>query len=177
MSGAGLRLALLGLGLALVALLAWLHSRRQRERLGLPKGRIVHADMGGWRACPRPLYSPRYRLAGRPDYLLETRRALVPVEVKPGRLAAQPYPSDVLQLGAYLLLVEEETGRRPPHGLLCYAHHKFEIPYTRALRERVIESLAEMQRLRLAPRVAPQHNEPQRCSRCGHREQCDEALA
>ncbi len=177
MSAAGLLLALLGLGLALAALAAWRHSGRQRERLGLPEGRIVSADTGGWKACAQPLYSARYHLAGRPDYLVEARRALVPVELKPGRRSLRPYPSDVLQLGAYLLLVEEETGRRPPYGLLCYAERSFEIPYTRALRQAVIESLAEMQRLRKAGRVAPQHSEPQRCRRCGHREHCDEAMA
>lgn len=174
--GAGLLLTLLGLVLALLAWLAWQHSRRQRERLGLPRGRIVSADTGGWQACPRPLYSARYRLAGKPDYLLQVGRALVPVEVKPGRRATQPYPSDVLQLGAYLLLVEEETGRRPPYGLLRYAEDTFEIPYTAALRRRTIETLQEMQRLRHARRVAPQHSDPRRCRYCGYREHCDEAL-
>jgi len=177
MSQVGALLALVGAALAMLALLAWRHSRRQRQRLGLPQGRVVSADTGGWRACARPLYSARYGLAGKPDYLVRTKGALVPVEVKPGRRAARPYPSDVLQLGAYLLLVEEETGRRPPYGLLCYAEAKFEIPYTSGLRQSVIATLQEMQRLRHARRVAPQHHEPQRCRHCGHREHCDDALA
>ncbi len=176
MSQAGPFLTLLGLALALLALLAWRHSRRQRALLGLPEGRVVSADTSGWRACPRPLYSARYRLAGRPDYLVQAGRTLVPVEVKPGRRATKPYASDVLQLGAYLLLVEEETGHRPPYGLLCYAELRFQVPYTPALRGRVVESLAEMQRLRRAHHVTPQHDEPQRCRRCGHRAHCDEAL-
>jgi CRISPR-associated exonuclease Cas4 len=173
---AGLFLTLLGLGLGLLALVAWRYSRRERGRLGLPEGRVVSADTGGWRACPQPLYSARYRLAGRPDYLVEAQRTLVPVEVKPGRRASRPYPSDVLQLGAYLLLLEEETGRRPRYGLLRYADKTFEIPYTRALRRQVVASLHEMRRLRRARRVPPQHDEPRRCRRCGHREHCQEAM-
>jgi len=174
---AGLFLALLGLGLALLALAAWRRGRRQRALLGLPEGRIVSADTGGWRACPRPLYSARYRLAGKPDYLVQVGRSLVPVEAKPGRRATRPYPSDVLQLGAYLLLVEEETGHRPPYGLLCYAERTFQIPYTQALRQSTIDTLGEMRRLRKASRVGPQHHDPGRCRHCGHREHCPEALA
>jgi len=174
---AGLFLSLLGLGLALVAWLVWRYGRRERALLGLPEGRIVSADTSGWRACPRPLYSARYRLAGKPDYLVQMRQHLVPVEVKPGRRAAHAYPSDVLQLGAYLLLVEEETGRRPPCGLLCYAERTFEIPYTPALRQSVVDALEEMRRLRKAHRARPQHADARRCRNCGHREHCREALA
>ncbi len=173
----GALLTILGLALALLALLARHHSQRQRELLGLPEGRVISADTGSWRACERPLYSARHRLAGKPDYLVQARGTLLPVEVKPGRRAARPYPSDVLQLGAYLLLIEEETGRRPPYGLLCYASDKFEIPYTPGLRQNVIDTLEEMQRLRRARHVAPQHREPQRCRHCGHREHCRDALA
>jgi CRISPR-associated exonuclease Cas4 len=167
--GFGLALALLG------ALLARL-GRRERDLLGLPPGRIVSADTGGWQPCDQPLYSPRYRLAGKPDYLVKTGPALVPVEVKPGRDAQRPYAADVLQLGAYLLLVEEETGRRPPHGLLCYGQRRFEIPYTASLRRTVVASLQAMRHLRGARNVRRGHREARRCRRCGLREQCGEHL-
>lgn len=170
-------LILLGLGLALVAILLWRYSRRQRENLGLPAGRVISIDTGGWQRCAQPLYSARYRLAGKPDYLVQTSRGLVPVEVKPGRSASQPYASDILQLGAYLLLVREETGKRPAYGLLCYGQHKFEIPYTTSLEKSVITCLEQMKRLHDARQVRPQHDEPQRCLRCGHRDQCDVRLA
>ncbi len=173
---AGLILAALGLGLALAAFLLMRLGRRQRETLGLPPGRIVTSDTGGWRRCEQPLFSARYRLAGKPDYLVQVGKALVPVEVKPGRLASEPYAGDVLQLGAYLLLVEEETAHHPPYGLLRYGERTFEIIYTGGLRKEVIACLDEMRRLRGARRVRPQHDEPKRCLRCGHREHCSERL-
>jgi CRISPR-associated exonuclease Cas4 len=173
MATLGVILALLGLGLAAVAFLAWRYARQQQAVLGLPAGRVVRVDMGSWQRCTRPLYSPQYRLAGKPDYLVRCGSRLIPVEVKPGRHAASPYASDVLQLGAYLLLVEAETGRRPPHGLLRYSGHTFEIPYTPALREAVIRTLREMQELWLARDVPPQHHDPWRCRRCGHRQHCN----
>jgi len=168
---------LVGTGLALAALVLWAYSQRRRGDLGLPAGRVVSADTSGWRACERPLFSKRYRLTGRPDYLVQAGRSLVPVEIKPGRTVSQPYPGDVLQLGAYLLLIEEATGQRPSHGLLRYREQTFEVPYSRSLRASVIAELSEMRRLRSARRVAPQHNEPQRCLHCGHREHCEERLA
>ncbi len=173
----GLILILLGLALALAAFLLWRQGRAQRRDLGLPDGRIVSADTGNWRACTQPLFSARYRLAGRPDYLVQVGRALVPVEAKPGRTAEKPYDSDVLQLGAYLLLVEEETGRRPPYGLLHYRQRTFQIPYSPALRQSIIGCLDEMRHWRQARDVPPQHDEPQRCLRCGHRDHCSERLA
>mgnify|MGYP005836625787 CR=1 FL=1 len=172
-------LALLALGLALT-LGAWLLARRgrqERQALGLPEGRIVRADMGRWQVCPQPLFSARHRLAGRPDYLVQVGRVLVPVEAKPARRAQRPYEGDLLQLGAYLLLVHEAIGKRPPYGLLHYQGRTFEIPYTAALQERVLASLEEMRRLRGARDVPPQHGQPERCLRCGHRQHCGASLA
>ncbi|MDI7277352.1 MAG: CRISPR-associated protein Cas4 [Anaerolineae bacterium] len=172
MTALGLTLVGLGLVLAVAALVIWRRADRERADLGLPPGRVVSADVGAWQACARPLFSRRYRLAGKPDYLVRSGGRLVPVEVKPGRSADAPYASDLLQLGAYLLLVEEETGTRPSYGLLRYARHTFEIPYTRDLERRVVRTLYEMRQLRSARQVEPQHDEPWRCRRCGHREHC-----
>jgi CRISPR-associated exonuclease Cas4 len=166
-------LALLGLAAMIAGFWWWRRVSVRWHDLGLPRGRVVASDTGNWRRCDRPLYAARYRLAGRPDYLVRTGSGLVPVEVKTGRRGAQPYASDLLQLGAYLLLVEESTGRRPPYGLLCYGEHHFEVPYTLAFRASVVACLEEMRRLRSAQTVAPEHREWQRCERCGQRVHCE----
>ena len=77
-------------------------------------------DVGAGRELARPLYARRYGLTGKPDYLIERGGAQIPVEVKPGRRAQQPYDSDLMQLAAYCALVEETSGRAPPYGLLCW---------------------------------------------------------
>ncbi len=151
-------------------------ARRTRLGTGLPQRKVVVADTSGWRRCTEPLYAARYRLAGRPDYVVEVGRHHIPVEVKPGRRAGTPYAADILQLAAYCLLVEETWGR-PPYGLLRYAATTFEIPYTDALRAELLSLLAEMRRQRSARHVAPNHQQPGRCARCGYREVCGEALA
>jgi len=155
--------------------LLWL-ARHLRARSGLPVGRVVAADVGPWRRPGRPLFSRRYGLTGRPDYIVADGADLIPVEVKSARAPARPYASHVLQLAAYCLLVAETSGRRPPYGILRYADRTFRIPYTRELEEQLLEVLEAM-RENLAAGDAPRrHRDPRRCAACGYREVCDEAL-
>jgi CRISPR-associated exonuclease Cas4 len=80
--------------LAIVALLGgWLALRRgtrTRHAAGLPPGRVVYADTGGWRSPDEPFFSAQYALTGKPDYLVETRAGLVPIEVKSRAAPSQP---------------------------------------------------------------------------------------
>ena len=168
--GVGLLLAALGL-----VLLAW--SRLHRVKAGLPAGEVVYADTGAWQRCERPLYSQCHRLSGKPDYLVQERRHLVPVEVKPGRTASEPYEGDILQLAAYCLLVEEEFGQRPRYGYLKYQQQVFRIAYSDAVERELLRRLDAMRQDIPADGVPVSHREPARCLACGHREHCDQRLA
>lgn len=168
---------LLGSLLALAAIILLLLSRRQRLGTGLPVGRVVYADTGGWRRCEQALFSSRLGLTGKPDYLVQERGRIVPIEVKPTRTAEQPYAGDVLQLGAYCLLVEEAHGHRPPYGYLKYRQVVWRIENSAELRQRVLSDLEEMRVVLHARDVSPGHEEPQRCLHCGQREHCDRRLA
>jgi len=165
-------LALGGLGLWLL-----LRARAARRETGLPAGRVTYVDTGAWERCERPLFSNRYRLTGRPDYLVRSREGLIPVEVKSGRAPQQPYLSHVLQLAAYCLLVEEQEARRPPHGILKYQDRTFEIDYTSALRDELLHVLADMRRALEARDVDRSHEEAARCRGCGYRHRCEQRLA
>ena len=167
-----LTLVLAAAGLSLL----WL-SRRQRGSAGLPEGRVVYADTEAWRRNERSLFSARHRLTGKPDYLVQDRGRMVPVEVKPGRTALTPYEGDVLQLAAYCLLVEEQYGTRPAFGYLKYSQTVFRIEYSDTLRQALLKQLQSMRQQRQAKEVAPSHWEPQRCQRCGHRGTCARRLS
>jgi CRISPR-associated exonuclease Cas4 len=161
----------------LIAGLTLLHqARTRRQAAGLPTGRVVYADTGAWARCETPLFAARYRLTGRPDYLVRVGRDLIPVEVKPNRSATSPYPSDVLQLGAYCLLVEEVYHQPPPHGILKYRDRTFEIDYTPHLRQQVLDTLAGIRHDRTAGDAGRSHEEPARCAGCGVRAACDRRL-
>ncbi|MCB0243325.1 MAG: hypothetical protein KDI12_07945, partial [Anaerolineae bacterium] len=68
----------------LLYLALWLMRRasRNQQRSGLPEGKLVYADTGRWSEVAKPYFSQRYRLTGKPDYLVETDDGIVPVEVK-----------------------------------------------------------------------------------------------
>ncbi len=111
-------------------------------------------DTGAWNRCERPLFSRRYRLTGKPDYLVRTGTApalrgpagVIPVEVKSGAAPQQPYSAHVLQLAAYCLLVEEQESRTVPYGIIKYADKAFEVDYTPTLRAQVVDTLEAMRR-------------------------------
>jgi CRISPR-associated exonuclease Cas4 len=166
---------MIALPLLLLALLALWLGLRLRRRTGLPWARVVTQDMAG-RALERPLFARRYGLTGRPDYLIERRGVLIPVEVKPGRRASRPYASDLMQLAAYCLLVEETSGHAPPYGLLRYAEHTFRLDYTPVVRDELLDILDEMRVALDAPDCSRSHNDPRRCAGCGFALQCDESL-
>ncbi len=172
-----MQLVLLALILALMGLALLVWSRRERLATGLPRGRLVYADTGAWQRCMSSLFSSRYQLAGRPDYLVEERGRVTPVEVKPGRTAPEPYEGDVLQLASYCLLIEEQYGCRPRYGYLKYAQGIFRIDYTDSLRRQLLGRLDAMRLDLEAEEVFPSHAEPQRCLRCGHQQVCDKRLA
>lgn len=165
----------LALALLLLALLIGLWALRIRRTTGLPWAPVRYSDTRR-RAVEKPLFARRFGLTGKPDYLIERHGCLIPVEVKPGRMASRPYESDLMQLAAYCLLVEETSGAAPPYGLLRYAGHTFRLDYTPHVRDEVLLLLDEMRAALDAVDCDRSHDERQRCLSCGFYSQCDEAL-
>jgi CRISPR-associated exonuclease Cas4 len=165
-------LLLAGLGIWLLARAGAAH-----RQTGLPVGRVTYVDTGAWDRCERPLFSGRHRLTGRPDYLVQGRQDVIPVEVKSGAAPEQPYQAHLLQLAAYCLLVEEQEGRAPPYGILKYDDRAFEVDYSPALRAELLDILAGIRGDLRARDVHRSHDEPGRCRGCGYRDRCEQRLA
>jgi CRISPR-associated exonuclease Cas4 len=154
-------------------------ARVQRARTGLPfNARVVYSDTGAWRKVERPLFARRHALTGKPDYIVEIASAIIPVEVKPNRTAPAPRESDVMQLAAYALLIEETIGRgrATPYGLLKYRDAVFEIDFLEELRAGLFELMIAMRRDASAEEVGRSHAEARRCRACGYRAVCGQAL-
>jgi PD-(D/E)XK nuclease superfamily len=96
------------LGLAAVAaLLLVVVGRAIRWRRGLGEGRTVSLDQV-------VLTSVRLGLTGRPDRLIKADGSIIIEEWKSAR---RVHDSHRAQMGVYFLLVQEELGVRPPHGV------------------------------------------------------------
>lgn len=163
--------------LVLGALLALRGSARVRANTGIPGGDILSSDTSAEQRG-KPLYSPRYRLTGTPDYLINTPQGPVPVEVKPTRTESEPRHSHLLQVLAYCLLIEETEGRKPPYGFLRYSADTFRVDYNDATRAHLLEVIETMRETADLEQwqVNRNHNIPNRCRPCGYRDMCDQSL-
>jgi len=158
-------------------LVFWLGRRSQAEA-GLPIGRVIYSDTRGWQSIEKPLFSRTHRLAGKPDYLVQQGRDVVPVEVKSARAPSNgPRRSHVLQLAAYCLLIEETYRQRPKYGIVKYADRMFAVDYTESLQAALQDVMAAMREDVAQDTAHRSHNEAARCARCGYRQACDERLA
>ena len=153
-----------------IAVLAWARAEAHIVHSGIPGGWIVLQDTDRRRLLTRPLVSERYRLIGKPDYLVETADGLIRPYPKTG-----PRVADLMQLMAYCVLVEDKFRTRPPHGIIAYADRYALVPYTPQQRETVLNLVNEIAG---AEACAPHRNHRQhaRCRRCGYQSVCDEAL-
>ncbi len=162
--------------LFLLALIFFWQSGRQRQEAGLPGGRIIYTDTRGWGKLERPLYDQLLGLTGKPDYLVQQKGQIIPVEVKSGRAPEAPYDSHIYQVAAYCLLVEKTYGKRPPYGIIHYENRDYAVDYTPQLESSLLDLLAEMRRDEMKREVERSHEQAARCARCGFKSSCDQSL-
>jgi len=169
---------LIALLLILIGLIAFWLGRRSQVVAGLPSGRVIYSDTSGWQSLEKPLFSQAHRLAGKPDYLVQQGREIIPVEVKSSIAPADgPRRSHVLQLAAYCLLIEETYRHRPKYGIVKYVDRMFAVDYTNALQAALLDVMAAMREDVAHNTAHRSHDEAARCVHCGYRHACDERLA
>lgn len=168
---------ILGAVLFLLTVGVWLWSREQREKTGLPEGEVIYTDTNTWFQNPDSLVVRSLKLVGKPDYLIqEDDGAIVPVEIKSGNAPAEPHEGHVLQLAAYCVLVMENYQVRPHYGIIQYKDTAFAVDFTPDLEEDLYDLLAEMRETMYTGEADRDHNEWQRCRRCGLRSDCAQRL-
>ena len=163
--------------LLIIAIVLLWQSSRQRSQAGLPGGRIIYTDTGGWGELEKPLYDHALGLTGKPDYLVEREGIIIPVEVKSGRTPEAPYDSHIFQVAVYCLLVQKTYGKRPPYGIIHYTGRDFAVDYTSDLEKALLDLIANMRIDGQRAEVQRSHEEEKRCRHCGFRQGCDQRLA
>jgi len=155
---------LFAIGLAMI-----LRGRGVRSRRGLSRGRPL--DLDG-----RNLYSARYGLAGRPDRVFDDGGMPIPEEWKSAR---RVHDSHRAQMGAYFILLEEETGIRPLYGVIVTGDGKREIVRnTDELRARVLEVADQIRaRRRHLVEIIQVTRPAAKCRGCGVRKSCEQRTA
>ena len=128
--------------------------RKRKKRQGLFGYKLIYADQKATRKQKdfgKLLYSKKYDIQGKPDYIFQKRfgNAIVPVELKSGSIRDDnfPHPGDRLQLATYFLLIEDVYGVRPKYGRLVYKDYMFDIRNTIKIRREVRRTLANMRQM------------------------------
>ncbi|MBS3781054.1 MAG: CRISPR-associated protein Cas4 [Candidatus Thermoplasmatota archaeon] len=149
-------------------------TEEEREDMKLEEGEIKYVDKLEKKS--KLLRSEKYKLRGKPDFILEKDGSPVPVEVKTGRVPEGPFFSHILQIAAYCLLVEEDMGKKPPYGLIRYGDTEFDIEYDEDLRQLLLEKLKDMRMHLKDEDVHRNHNREGKCRNCSRRKICEESL-
>ncbi len=171
MMNAGVVLVLL-IGLALL----WL-SRLFGREANMPEGDVIYSDTRALGKQTKALFSQRYRLSGKPDYLVEQAGAIIPVEYKSSKAPrTKPYYGHQLQVGAYCLLVEEKFGVTPPYGVIKYADRDYQVPFTARLRAGVLNAIDDIRINDHSSDVDRDHSFEGRCRSCGFNSVCEQRL-
>lgn len=165
---------MLALGFLLRAMFKEKEAKEFVAKSGLVEGELAYSDLD------RPaetLRAEKYELSGRPDYIVRRHGRYIPVELKTGRTPDAPHDSHLMQLGVYCLLVEENYGVRPTHGVLQYPEKTFEVPFDDGFRDKVLETTLRMRLADMTGQVHRNHERPGKCRGCSRRAECPEKLA
>jgi CRISPR/Cas system-associated exonuclease Cas4 (RecB family) len=152
----------------LISLLLIIASFLVRHRAGLGFGKTLTFD-------GLTLRSEKYGLVGRPDRIVKRGKSYIPEEKK---FSASVQESHQIQLGVYLLLVEEYFNVRPPFGVIITRRGRVKVKNTTRLRAQVLGILDEIHRRRTSlGRPFEPAASPAMCRRCSQRENCTVRLA
>lgn len=167
---------LIGLGM----LFLWLSSLLESSTGLSSSAEVLASDTSQNRV--KTLKDPKTGLMGKPDYLLQERvffqKKIVPVELKPTRQSRALYPSDEMQLVAYMILCRAAYGSKfAGYGYVRYAEATFRVDLTRKLEQRCIQLIEEVRAARCAEDVPRNHDSSARCGRCPYRFECPDSLA
>lgn len=172
-------IAIIGIGLMILALFLIGYSKRMRSLVksekksyGVPEGRILYSDLN---VPATALFSKRFRLSGKPDYIVQKHNRSIPVEVKSGG-GSHPHQSQILQLAAYCQILEDTSGVFVPEGLLVYNNVPFRIPFDPKLRFELESIIKTMRSSLRTGEVQRNHQDPRRCKHCSMRRYCSEAI-
>ncbi len=161
-------IAILG-GIFLLLLILVLRMKKSRN---LPEGEWIYNDLTSDGKPTRTLYSSRYGLSGKPDMILKQGKELIPVEIKSAPGGDRPYPAHEMQLAAYCLLIGENYGIRPSHGILRYRDKQFTVTFTADLMDRLLDQLETMRKEEPEKELAPRCRNSRKCGRCGFSSIC-----
>jgi CRISPR-associated exonuclease Cas4 len=145
---------------------------QKKKQYRIPDGKITYSDLN---IPAKTLFSKRYRLAGKPDYIVKKNNHYIPIEVKSGSYP-NPQRNHILQLATYCQLIEDNYRDFVPYGIIIYKNSDFKIPFDPKLRFELESVINKMRGSLKNGKAVLNHNEPGKCRFCSMRTYCEEKL-
>jgi len=133
--------------------------------------KITYSDLN---TPAKAFFSKRYRLSGKPDYIIKKNNQCIPVEVKTGH-HDKPQKHHIYQLAAYCQLIEDNYNGFVPCGILVYndTSQQYTIVFDPKLRFELESTIKKMRYNLKNKGVTRNHNNPQKCKHCSMKTYCD----
>jgi CRISPR-associated exonuclease Cas4 len=132
-------------------------------------GRITYTDLD---VPAKPFFSKKYRISGKPDYIVKKDNRYLPVELKTGSYN-KPQKNHIFQLAAYCQLIEDNYGKFVPHGMLVYSDgQQFNITFNPKLRFELQNTINEMRSVIKTGKVNINKKDSLKCRNCSMKDYC-----
>ena len=158
------------------ALLSENDSELARKDMGLKEGsKIAYSDDEENSGL---LVDSNTGIRGRPDQIAIIDGEFIPIEQKTGRIPKKPHTSHRRQVLAYIHLVEINTKRPTPYGILRYGNEDIhQIIWDDEAKLELFEEVQEIQRLMIEGGAERNHNRSGKCQNCSRKYACTQSLA
>ena len=147
-------------------------ANKKRAKLKIPKGKITYSDLN---IPAKSLFSKKYLLAGKPDYIIKKKNNLIPVEIKTGNYTI-PQKNHIMQLASYCQLIEDNFQSFVPYGVIIYPSIDFKIPFNPGIRFELENTIKEMRNSIKSNFVKRKHHDFQKCQNCSMKLYCKEKI-
>jgi len=145
-----------------------------KTRYKIQEGMITYSDLS---KPAKVFFSKRFRIAGKPDYIIKKNKHYIPVEFKTSK-SYQPQNSHIFQLAGYCHLLEENFGGFVPYGILVYNDiYEYEVPFDPKLRYEFEYTLKNMRNAIKTGKISRNHSDFNRCKSCSMRTYCQAKLS
>ena len=144
--------------------------RKLKNKHKIPTGNITYQDLS---RPAKPFFSKRYKITGKPDYIIKNKNYFLPIEVKTSSYT-EPQENHILQLAAYCQLIEENYKKFVPYGFLIYSDvSRFKIPFDPKTRFELESTINNIRNIMKSGKISRNHSEIGRCKNCSMRQFCD----
>ncbi|MCH1481069.1 MAG: Dna2/Cas4 domain-containing protein, partial [Candidatus Poseidoniaceae archaeon] len=117
-------------------------------------------------------------IRGRPDQIVIIDGEFIPIEQKTGRVPKRPHSSHKRQVLAYIHLVEINTKRTTPYGILRYGNEDIhQVIWDENTKKELFDEVKEIQRLMVLGGAKRNHDRIGKCQNCSRKYACNESLA